>query len=286
MECIFLFVGMLMVLGVLLGFSVAVAPGSGRRATAFVELARRYNGQLHRPGWFGYPRVSLLYGPHRVLVREIPYGTLKGHRGPSTQVLIDWPDSHLRAVVISPPVVMRPEIRDGLDYVLTGNVCFDQTFTVRGSDPAALSRLLSHAVRQQIIRLLRLGSTTALTVQFLNGSLSIVKARVLRRAADLAEFVQAALTLHDQALLLAGEGIEFLDGQSAQPLEHVICRICGEEIRDNLVFCRRCKTPHHWDCWHYAGRCSVFGCGETQFWIPQVAPRSESGPEACGPPDG
>jgi hypothetical protein len=89
----------------------------------------------------------------------------------------------------------------------------------------------------------------------------------------LLEFVRGILELYDQTLLSATEGIEFLDGQVAQPLDHVVCQVCGEEIRDDLVFCRRCKTPHHRDCWLYAGRCSVFACGEIQFLVPRQAAR-------------
>ena len=45
-------------------------------------------------------------------------------------------------------------------------------------------------------------------------------------------------------------------------------------LYEELVFCGRCKTPHHRECWLYAGRCSVFGCGETQFRVPQRARRT------------
>ena len=43
--------------------------------------------------------------------------------------------------------------------------------------------------------------------------------------------------------------------------EHLHCQICGEELGDQLVWCARCKTPHHADCWRYTGVCSTYGCG-------------------------
>lgn len=40
------------------------------------------------------------------------------------------------------------------------------------------------------------------------------------------------------------------------------CQICGAALEGVLVRCARCSTPHHADCWTYAGACSTYGCGE------------------------
>ena len=40
-----------------------------------------------------------------------------------------------------------------------------------------------------------------------------------------------------------------------------VCRTGG--VRRGLVWCGRCLTPHHEDCWRYAGKCALFGCGGT-----------------------
>lgn len=41
-----------------------------------------------------------------------------------------------------------------------------------------------------------------------------------------------------------------------------LCQVCGSEEGAALVRCKSCRTPHHADCWAYAGRCSTYGCGE------------------------
>ena len=40
-----------------------------------------------------------------------------------------------------------------------------------------------------------------------------------------------------------------------------VCRVCGSSLDGRLVTCARCRTPHHEQCWRYAGLCSTFGCG-------------------------
>lgn len=41
------------------------------------------------------------------------------------------------------------------------------------------------------------------------------------------------------------------------------CPYCKSEISDttDILFCPKCKTAHHYDCWREAGlRCTIFGC--------------------------
>lgn len=38
------------------------------------------------------------------------------------------------------------------------------------------------------------------------------------------------------------------------------CLVCGEELAGGLVGCGACETPHHGECWDFAGGCAVFGC--------------------------
>jgi len=39
------------------------------------------------------------------------------------------------------------------------------------------------------------------------------------------------------------------------------CPVCGQGFADETpVFCGRCNTPHHPDCFEFTGHCSVFGC--------------------------
>lgn len=43
------------------------------------------------------------------------------------------------------------------------------------------------------------------------------------------------------------------------------CQVCGEKMESRVVFCGKCRTPHHEECWSYVGTCSTFGCREIRF---------------------
>ena len=43
------------------------------------------------------------------------------------------------------------------------------------------------------------------------------------------------------------------------------CQVCGEKMESRVVFCGKCRTPHHEECWSYVGQCSTFACREIRF---------------------
>lgn len=43
------------------------------------------------------------------------------------------------------------------------------------------------------------------------------------------------------------------------------CQICGAGMTDHVVFCAKCRTPHHEECWTYNGACSTYGCREIRW---------------------
>lgn len=43
------------------------------------------------------------------------------------------------------------------------------------------------------------------------------------------------------------------------------CRVCGEKMERRVIYCARCRTPHHEECWSYVGQCSTYGCREIRF---------------------
>lgn len=42
------------------------------------------------------------------------------------------------------------------------------------------------------------------------------------------------------------------------------CPVCSEGITAARVLCAKCATPHHPECWSYAGTCAVYGCGSSE----------------------
>jgi len=50
---------------------------------------------------------------------------------------------------------------------------------------------------------------------------------------------------------------------AAADLNQSQCQVCGASLgQGQVVYCVGCATPHHDDCWAYAGGCSTFACQE------------------------
>jgi hypothetical protein len=43
------------------------------------------------------------------------------------------------------------------------------------------------------------------------------------------------------------------------------CPVCLEKTDRRAVFCAKCRTPAHEECWSYMGMCSTYGCREIRF---------------------
>jgi hypothetical protein len=43
------------------------------------------------------------------------------------------------------------------------------------------------------------------------------------------------------------------------------CQVCSEKMETRVVYCGKCRTPHHEECWSYVGQCSTYGCREIRF---------------------
>ena len=43
------------------------------------------------------------------------------------------------------------------------------------------------------------------------------------------------------------------------------CQVCLEKVDSRVVYCAKCRTPHHEECWSYMGMCSTYGCREIRF---------------------
>jgi hypothetical protein len=69
-----------------------------------------------------------------------------------------------------------------------------------------------------------------------------------------------AMVLGGQVPLETEAGMEYVDTAVREEGPDVLCGVCGEAIVGERTLCARCSTPHHSDCWRYAGGCTVFAC--------------------------
>lgn len=123
----------------------------------------------------------------------------------------------------------------------------------RGSDLA----FLSDPVRQVVRDLQEIGGPyTAIVIdQHLR-----VSGRPGNDAKSLTRFAILCLQLAQHAKLFVEQSsaVRVLE---AGTVSGGVCQVCGAELGGQRVNCSRCSTPHHADCWEYAGVCSTYGCG-------------------------
>lgn len=259
---------MFVVLVVLVTAVVAVGAAAQSRADGwnrgYQAVAQRFGGTCLSAGWFGRPSVRFRYGATHVLLNTYKVGPSK-----FTQVVINWPDPNLRCEVYPSPNSGAPSGDEDVHHA--GVQDFFRRHIVSGPDSEANRTFLSDGVRWQIERLRRVCGTDEVYVSVYRGRLLVRKRTLLRLFSDLEELTQLSLELYDQAMLTRMTGIEFVNAHAAQTIQDATCRVCGDTIVTDMVFCRRCKTPHHLECWQYYGACAVYGCQETRWVAPRTA---------------
>lgn len=267
MECFFIFIVATVVL-------VAVATYTHIRQSALNEtyhrLARRFGGQAQTAGWFETPNA--VFTVDGVAVRVDIFNTGSKHSRYYTQVHLEWPDAHMRLEVFPDGIWSRMGRLIGMQDIEIGSPEFDRDYVIRCSDIDAVRTFLSGPVQYQINLLRGLLGNGDIYISLGIGELLVKKAGLIREFEQLQTLVQMSLELHAQAILTQSSGIEFEEQSTAQPIDAAMCQVCGDSIESEMVICRRCKTPHHHDCWNYFGRCSTYGCGETRFYVPRTAP--------------
>lgn len=241
---------------------------------AFAWVSRRFGGQLSLGGWFHQPQWRLQYGETFVRLT-----TFKAGRGSTrfVELVAQFPEARCRLEVfprsadtslLSVPADLEAALLEGED--------FSSAWMVLSNDPDEARLLLSQQVRFHLTQLRRTPEWSDVHLAIRPGWLVVRRKWSSSRPADLETFVELALGLLDQVQLTRTTGIDFVDGGQVQVVDEARCLVCGEGLTIDLVYCRRCKTPHHRECWEYSGGCSTYGCRETQFLIPQhLSPASD-----------
>ncbi len=268
MECVVAFlliVGGALALG---GFGAFNKFRFGRGNAALAKLAARWGGVYISGGLFGSPTVQFQYGQDQVPV--VVYSAKHSKRG-YAHVVVAWPDPTFRCEVLSrwSYLPQQYEFR-GLEEVSI-DLRFGQRYIVLTNDPHEARTLLNTAVCWQIERLRSLFGDDFVHISFKHGELEVVKQRLFSNLDQADDLVRAILAVFDQAMLTRSVGIEFVSQDEIQVVQDAVCQVCGEEIVTDMVFCRRCKTPHHLECWQYVGACAIYGCQETHYVAPRIA---------------
>ncbi len=238
-----------------------------RRNRAYHQIATQYGGEAYSGGIFRGPRVRFRYGTSTVWLRS----GRRRHAGWIEELEIQWPDAHVQMCIHNRYQRWLKPSWQRMAELDTRTTVLGSELRVRYKEREAAEKLLSDGVCWQARQLYEFLQRSCLLIAIKRGSLTIRKYTRIRKFHDLDQFVRIGLAWFDQALLTQSEGIEFVADDQAQILDEITCKVCGDGIVLDMVFCARCRTPHHHDCWLYTGRCSVYGCQETRFTVPMVA---------------
>jgi len=237
------------------------------------ELRRMYgrfaearDGQVHDRAPFESPKVSFVHKTSRVLlsIYESSDDQPQFYTQLTYTIAPGWP----YRVEVFPQRFNEQDVRYlNVDDIMIGDAEFDPRFVVKSNDPAFIKDFLDVPTRRAIEELRGLLSNDKVLVSINSSRLMVRKQSVVANEDQLARFADLCNQLYDRIIHFweRANGIEIIE---APPDDDRLpnCQICGVDIQeDNRVFCRRCKTPHHADCWSFNDGCSTYACGEKRF---------------------
>ncbi len=232
---------------------------------AYTTVARWFHGRIERGNFFTAPVVQIPYNQ-----ADFQLSTSVADNGRRcTEIAAEWPDFTTLVRIRSKSLPMSLN-RHVLNRVKLDDAEFDRQFLVSSDDESAARSLVTGGVRSAVIMLSRIHGG-AIDIRLGHGRMLVQKMAILHQATEISALVRHTMELFDQAMLSRTVGIEFVEQQHLQTIEDAKCPVCCDVITEDLVFCTRCKSPHHRECWIYSGKCATYGCGETQFVIPRVA---------------
>lgn len=228
-------------------------------------LRARYGGELLPAGLWQHPQLVFPYQGGQVLVGTESTG--RGSESVQTVLRIPWPDPDLYLELYPRRFYMGVIRLLGGQDIRTGTPRFDGDYFARGSDAERVRSLLNAGVQTQVELLRQLTEQRDFYLLIAQGELYLRKRGGLSELPRLLRFTMLGLELYEQAMLTNMAGIEIVAEQlvPAAVAEGAVCRVCGDGIGADVVFCRDCQTPHHFDCWSWSGKCSIYGCGGTRY---------------------
>jgi hypothetical protein len=242
-------------------FVIVMAANSSRRQE-LRAFADQWQGQFHDAGFLPGTHVELDFGG---VTARLDFTASDDEHQTHLTVPLRLPLGRLKLR----PQRWGDEIGKflGLEDIEIGVPDFDQAFIIQGSDPRQIRQILSEQVRAAITALRRRRSGIIDEVHLVVGSgmLRISLNGYLTTEKDLSQFATRCRALFDLLNPQTSHGIEFVDQPRATSAPEADCLICGSPLKDGIVHCAKCKTPHHRDCWQYFGSCSVYGCGQKRF---------------------
>lgn len=256
------------IFAVIRGMAQGISYVAGARFRAYRQIAARYRGRYEHRGISDPPTVSFSYNGSAVRVGLAP--VVEGQSAPPrTRVVARFATASPFRLELYPRGRQAPaQPPKGTRPVRTDLAEFDGLYVAHSNDPQIAADLLRvSTVRAALEDLRRLAPPFGMLASVNPERLLIQVDRNLGpTAAGLEIAVRDALILHDHLRATVGsrigDGVTIVAVGSAQVEDAgpPICKVCGEIIVAEFVYCGQCRTPHHRDCWTFVGGCSIFGC--------------------------
>jgi hypothetical protein len=250
------------------GWFLAIVRGLSAWNRNYQRLGTRYGGKRTTGGVFygyGLTNPSLMFDYGRTFCVLKNRKSFRFDQRRQTELNLNWPDKKIRLEISNAPFSSHGWGSRGMKQVEIDNPQFQANFFVASNQPLMAKKLLTGSVQWQLEQLRNLAGNSQVHVSMQRGGLQISKPGYIKNYQMLDDFVRHGLDLFDQFMLTHAVGIEFLHEDEASIVTDVKCPICSEEIKQDLVVCQRCKTPHCLDCWQYNGQCATYACSETRY---------------------
>ncbi len=234
-------------------FGVIGIINRSRREERRTALALRLGGHYEAGGFFSQAAIHFSVADRSSMLEFL------GGRGACTRLYVPLPASAPGTFKVTRVQFGWELLRFiGYDSVRVGDPAFDASFAVTG-DRALIQRVFGLETRDRAMEAVRrLAMYPGLGLEFDTRSLQI---RVDGTLDDEGFVLLLKRSAEDLVALVFGpppaSGIEW--GESAERPAG-LCPICTTVLTEPVIRCRRCRAPHHRECWEYLGRCAVYGC--------------------------
>ena len=231
------------------------------------KIAETRDGQMHDRAPFESPKVSYIFRTSRVLLSIYESGDQppQFYTQLTYTIAPGWP----HRVELFPQRFSEGDTRYlNVEDLQIGDAEFDKRYVLKANDPEFLGKYFDDATKKAVEELRGLLANDKILVSINSSRLLVRKQGIVAGPAELSRFCELSDALYDRILYFwqKAAGIEILEDGPEDPARCPVCQVCGVEIQPDVrVFCRRCKTPHHNDCWSFNDGCATYACGAKQF---------------------
>lgn len=239
--------------------------------TSFAAFADRVGGHLVKGKFTGSPRVIYHHRGTRVMLSVHDTELSASEFQPSTtrlstrltfKVPRTWP---LRLELFPENEAVDLKLLKIYDIEI-GVPEFDTRYVLKANDAEFLKEFLDEPTRKAVDDLYGMLPFVSVYLSLNRERLVVSKPSLIHDVPLLLDFARTTSRLYDRIEFFLDKisGLEVVVAAPGED-ESAVCTVCGADIVDRRVDCRRCATPLHRECWDYNGKCAVFGCGETRY---------------------